>query len=278
MIKRKPLHGTNLEVSCLGLGTVKFGRNEQVKYPQAFDLPDDSTVLGLLDLAQEEGINLLDTAPAYGSSETRLGGLLNAGHGQHRDSWVIVSKAGEEFVDGASKFDFSAEAITESVERSLTRLQTDRIDAVLLHSNGNDLDILDHSGSPEALFRLQEQGKVLSVGISTKTVAGGQRAIELGMNCVMITYNPWHTEEQPVLDSAQQNGACSVFIKKGFGSGWFGQNGELSSSETETRPSDPVAESLGFIFAHPAATAVITGTLNPAHLSENAAKIRAVFS
>ena len=46
-MKRKILHGADIEVSCLGLGTVKFGRNEQVKYPTSFDLPDDEAILKL---------------------------------------------------------------------------------------------------------------------------------------------------------------------------------------------------------------------------------------
>ncbi|MEZ5430714.1 MAG: hypothetical protein R3F31_05940 [Verrucomicrobiales bacterium] len=59
----RPLPGSSLLVSRLGLGTVKFGRNEQVKYPEPFDLPTDSEILHLLETARECGINLLDTAP-----------------------------------------------------------------------------------------------------------------------------------------------------------------------------------------------------------------------
>lgn len=261
-MKRKFLHGAGVEVSCLGLGTVKFGRNEQVKYPTSFDLPDDKTVLSLLDLAQEQGINLLDTAPAYGTSEIRLGELL----GNRRDDWVIVTKAGEEFIDGKSVFDFSGPAIKKSVERTLSRLKTDRVEAVLLHSDGNDIDILENSGAVEALQELKEQGKVLSIGISTKTVDGGIRAVETGLDAVMITYNPWHTEEEPILDAAHARGSCSVFIKKAFGSGWFGDGSE----------EDPVYSALSYIFTHPGSTAVITGTLNPKHLKENVAALNRI--
>ena len=58
---------------------------------------------------------------------------------------MIVSKVGEEFVDGQSVFDFSAAHTRRSVERSLKRLETDRIELVLVHSDGNDLDILENS-------------------------------------------------------------------------------------------------------------------------------------
>ncbi|MEX2581579.1 MAG: aldo/keto reductase [Verrucomicrobiales bacterium] len=261
-MKLRRLQSTNLFVSSLGLGTVKFGRNEQVKYPGEFDLPSDDEILGLLDVAQEEGINLLDTAPAYGVSEERLGRLL----GPRRDDWVIVSKAGETFVDGESKFDFSPAAITESLDRTLSRLRTDRVECLLLHSDGNDLEIINRSGALGALFALKKAGKVLSVGISTKTVEGGKRAIELGLDAVMATYNPWNTEEGEVLDEASVTGT-SIFVKKALASGWFGKGEE---------PENPVEWAFRFIYDHPATTSVIVGTINPDHLRENCAAMRRV--
>lgn len=261
-MRRRPLSATNLEISSLGLGTVKFGRNEQVKYPQGFDLPSDREVISLLDLAREKGINFLDTAPAYGTSEERLGQLL----GERREEWVIMSKAGENFAGGRSSFDFSPEAIRESVDRTLLRLRTDRVECLLLHSDGNDLDILDRSGAVEALTRLKEAGKVLSIGISTKTVEGGLRAIELGLDAVMVTYNPWHRDEEPVLDAAAAAGV-SVLLKKSLGSGWFG----------EAIPEEnPVESSLRFVFSHPASTSAVIGTINPDHLAANCAAMERV--
>lgn len=261
-MKRRPLHATDLLVSSLGLGTVKFGRNQQVKYPTTFDLPTDEAILSLLDLARSEGINLLDTAPAYGTSEERLGKLLGA----RRDDWVIVSKAGEDFVDGRSVFDFSPTAISSSVERTLCRLRTDRVECLLLHSDGNDLEILDHSGAVDSLLNLKAAGKIRSIGISTKTVAGGIRAVELGLDVVMVTYNPWFTEEESVLDAAAASGT-SVFLKKALGSGWFG---------SDAPPGNPVEAAFDFVFQHAATTSAIVGTINPLHLHENCETLRRI--
>ena len=72
----RPLGNTGMEISALGFGTVKLGRNEGVKYPQGFSIPDDRSASALIAYAQELGINLIDTAPAYGNSEERLGKLL----------------------------------------------------------------------------------------------------------------------------------------------------------------------------------------------------------
>jgi aryl-alcohol dehydrogenase-like predicted oxidoreductase len=106
----RALGNTGISVSVLGLGTVKLGRSEQLKYPAPFTLPDDDAARRLLDAARDAGINLLDTAPAYGSSEARLGALL-AGR---RHDWVICTKAGESFDAGRSRHDFSPAAIRHS--------------------------------------------------------------------------------------------------------------------------------------------------------------------
>jgi aryl-alcohol dehydrogenase-like predicted oxidoreductase len=66
-----------IQASALGLGTVKFGRNEKTKYPQRFDLPSDESIHELLKTASEIGINLLDTAAAYGRSEERIGEIMD---------------------------------------------------------------------------------------------------------------------------------------------------------------------------------------------------------
>ncbi|HAY54731.1 MAG TPA: aldo/keto reductase, partial [Gammaproteobacteria bacterium] len=61
---RRPLGQTDLLLSPIGLGTVKIGRNTDVKYPEGFELPSDQVVVDLLKLAASLGINCLDTAPA----------------------------------------------------------------------------------------------------------------------------------------------------------------------------------------------------------------------
>jgi aryl-alcohol dehydrogenase-like predicted oxidoreductase len=58
-VAKRALGSTGIDVSCLGLGTVKFGRNQEVKYPSSFALPSDREVEQLLAEAQELGINLI---------------------------------------------------------------------------------------------------------------------------------------------------------------------------------------------------------------------------
>lgn len=247
----RPLGDSGLVVSPLGLGTVKFGRNKGVKYPDQFELPDDQQASYLLTLAQELGINLIDTAPAYGSSEERLGTLL-AGQ---RQKWIICSKVGEEFAQGQSHFDFSAKHTRHSVERSLRRLNTDYLDLVLVHSDGNDLAVLDAETYP-ALEQLKREGLIRAFGFSGKTVEGGIAALQSG-DCAMVTYNLQDQSERPVLDFALSHNK-GILIKKALASGHLCLQGN-----------DPAQKSLELAFAHPAVASAIIGTINPRHLQQN---------
>ena len=244
---RRRLGQTGLELSQNGLGTVKFGRNQGVKYPSAFDLPDMKTLADLLALARDLGINTLDTAPAYGLSEERLGELL----GSTRQDWIIVGKAGEEFEDGQSTYLFTGEHFIASLERSLKRLNTDYLDVFLIHSDGNDMDILNNDSLIKTMLDCKACGKVRAVGASTKTVEGGIRALEL-MDVAMVTYNPGYTDEKPVLDFAAAHNK-GILLKKVLGSG---------------HAADPAA-ALQFAFAQPAITSAIVGTITPDHLIRN---------
>ena len=154
----RELGDTGLTVSALGLGTVKIGRDQGVKYPTPFSIPDDDAVRDLLARARELGINLIDTAPAYGRSEERLGQLL-----RDRQDWVIVSKVGEEFSDGDSHFDFSPAHTRASVERSLRRLNTDYIDLYQYHFPDPLTPIDETLGALDDLVR---SGKVRHIACS----------------------------------------------------------------------------------------------------------------
>lgn len=251
-MKLRDLGATGIKVSPLGLGTVKFGRDQQVKYPNGFKIPDDKAVIELFELAQALGINTLDTAPSYGNSEERLGKLL-----PNRDDWVIVGKVGEEFIDGQSHFDFSTATTIATVERSLKRLNRDFIDMVLVHSDGNDMEIINNEAVCDALQELKHRGLVKAVGMSTKTVAGGLWCVE-NMDVVMVTYNPVYTDELPVLERALELNK-GVVLKKGLQSG---------HADT-TAGGGGIEGALRFLFEQPAVGSVIVGTINPVHLRTN---------
>ncbi len=248
---KRPLGSTGIEVSVLGLGTTKFGRNQGVKYPQGFDLPSEEELAALLERAKGYGINVIDTAPAYGTSEERLGRLLKG----QREDWVIIGKVGEEFEDGVSSYNFTPDHFKISLERSLKRLQTDMIDVLLIHSDGRDMEILSDDALIRTLEDFKAQGLVRAIGASTKTPDGGIEALEL-MDVCMASYNPDYTEEVAVLDYAAAHNK-GVVLKKVLSSG---------------HDSDP-AEALKFALSHPGVASAVVGTINPGHLEAN---VRAV--
>src|SRR6478609_9341250 len=137
MVQRR-LGNTGISISPIGLGTTKLGRNTDVKYPEPFPLPSDDVVRRLIDATLAVGINLIDTAPAYGASEQRLGSFLTE---DKRDRLILCTKCGENYEDGRSTWDFSAAAIETSLHASLRSLKTDHVDILLLHSHGRDLEI-----------------------------------------------------------------------------------------------------------------------------------------
>ncbi len=251
MHKRKLGH-TDLFLSPIGLGTVKFGRHQGLKYPQAFSLPKDKEIAHLLALAKDLGVNVLDTAPAYGHAESRLGQLLT-----HRKDWVVISKTGELFENGRSTFNFTPEYTKKRVMQSLKNLKTDYLDVLLVHSDGHDLDIVNHTGVFDALRDLKQAGFIRAYGMSSKTLAGGLAALKQS-DLAMITYHPKHTEEKPMIDFAQKHHK-GILIKKGLASG------HLDSIGGE----NPIKDSLTFIFQQAAVTSLIIGTINPEHLHEN---------
>lgn len=249
---RRPVSGTGVMISPVGLGTVKLGRNQQLKYPEAFRIPDDREAANLLAQARELGINLLDTAPAYGSSEERLGHLI-AGH---RASWVICTKVGEEFEKGESRFDFTPEHLRFSIERSLKRLKTEYLDIVLVHSSGDDVDIIRRYGCLDVLAELKRDGLVRASGMSTKTVDGGILALEQS-DCAMVTWNINEQGEREVLDYARDHDKA-ILVKKALASGHLCSGRE-----------DPVAACMDFVFSHAGVSAAVLGTINSDHLRHN---------
>ena len=241
-------HG--VDVSVLGLGTVKFGRNEAVKYPQPFALPTDGEIANLLAAAKTLGINLLDTAPAYGSSEQRLGEAI----ADQRQDWVLCTKVGEEFAAGVSRYDFSADHVLRSVARSLRRLRTDWLDVVLLHSDGRAVAAIEAAGAFAALRRLQREGVVRCVGFSGKRKDDGQAALPL-VDVLMCEIHAGD-RSQVSLAAAAAAAGVGVLVKKPMASGRLAQPSGLAAT----------AGIAGV-------TSVVTGTLSQEHLAANAAAI-----
>lgn len=254
MIKKKLLGTTNISISKIGLGTVKFGRNTQVKYPQNFTIPDEKQIINILELCQEYGVNTLDTAPAYGDSEQKLGKLFKNNKHINREDWVIIDKAGEIYSKNQSIYNFSAKFINDSIDNSLKNLNTDYIDILLIHSNGDDQKIADNCHLWQILEYRKQQGDVKAFGVSSKTINGGLACLAKS-DVAMITYRKDYQDEIPLLDYALANNK-GIILKKVLNSG------HITAQNT-------AGDCLKFSSSHPAVDSMIIGTINPEHLIAN---------
>jgi aryl-alcohol dehydrogenase-like predicted oxidoreductase len=140
---------TGLEVSVLGFGSAPVGFLET----------DRRRVAQMLNLLLDSGVNVMDTGECYAGAEEMIGEAI----GHRRDEYVLVTKCGHT-VDGVNGAEWSAELIAQTVERSLRRLRTDRLDAVVLH--GCSLETLKRGEALGALVAARRAGQVRFVGYS----------------------------------------------------------------------------------------------------------------
>lgn len=159
---------TNLEVSVMGLGTggpSQLGQKSGVAEAEAHRVVRE---------ALELGINLIDTAAAYGASEEILGRAL-AGIG--RDRYVLCTKSSDTVGSGTDSRSRTARELRDSVETSLRRLGTDVIDVFQLHA------VLpegyDHARNElvPVMQDLQQEGKIRFLGITESFAADPDREV-----------------------------------------------------------------------------------------------------
>ena len=149
----RPLGRTGVSVSQLCLGAMMFG---------AFGNPDHDDAIKIIHRALDAGINFIDTADGYsaGESELIIGKALAGGR---RESVVLAVKFGPPFDEDPNHRGASRRWITEGVEGSLRRLQTDWIDLYQVGVPDPNTDIDETLG---ALSDLVRAGKIRSFGAS----------------------------------------------------------------------------------------------------------------
>ncbi len=239
-------------IGPLGFGAFKIGRNQQTKYGSHYDLPDEATAARLLNQVLDLGIDYIDTAPAYGLSEERIGRAI----AHRRGSFALSTKVGEIFEEGRSRFDFSRAGVTSSLRQSLAKLQTDAVDMVFIHANGCDMEILEQTDAVATLFDLKRQGLTAGIGLSAKTVAAASAALAWA-DAIMVEYHIRDLSFAPVIATAAAAGV-TVIVKKALSSG-----------------SLPAEESLRFVLDNVGVSSAVVGSLNVEHLRANLQAARA---
>ncbi|WP_160719594.1 aldo/keto reductase [Bacillus sp. USDA818B3_A] len=153
-MKYRKLGNTGLEVSILSYGASSLG--------SVFRHIDEAEGIKTVHTAIDNGINLIDVSPYYGltKAETVLGKAIRE---IPRDKFILSTKAGRY---GENQFDFSKQRIMDSIEESLTRLQTDYVDILLLHDiEFGSINQIMEEGIP-VLQQLKREGKIRFFGVS----------------------------------------------------------------------------------------------------------------
>lgn len=148
MEKRK-FGKTDMEFSVLGFGGAEIG------YDSA---QTQGNVDELLNSALDAGLNVIDTAAAYLTSEKMIGEAVS----HRREEFYLLTKCGA--LDNFTRFDWSKKGVLETIEQSLRALKTDYIDIAQLHSC--DSEILRQGDCIEGLQRAREKGYTRFIGYS----------------------------------------------------------------------------------------------------------------
>ncbi|MCC7534822.1 MAG: aldo/keto reductase [Deltaproteobacteria bacterium] len=162
----RSLGRSGLKVSTLCLGTMTFGEPEEGSFMHGV-AADEKTSSAIMNAALDAGINFFDTADVYGNdglTERVIGRWFVKD--QRRDDVVLATKFRFRMNKGPNGTGASRYRIVRTVEESLKRLQTDRIDLYQIHMQ--DYDTPEHE-TLSALDDLVRSGKVLYVGASNYT-------------------------------------------------------------------------------------------------------------
>lgn len=314
-VPRRTLGRTRLCVSTLGFGAAPLG--------DLYARLDDGTAISAVERALELGINLLDTSPLYGHglAEHRCGTAIRR---VPRQDIVVCTKvgrwmdpfhprgAGSGYVGGhphRAVVDYSYDGTMRSVEQSLLRLGTDRLDLLLIH----DVDVWTHgreaiedrfreamSGAYVALDRLRSEGVVAGIGIGVNEAEMCVRFAQAGSFDVMLLAGRYSLLEQPALAHflplAQQQG-LGVLLGGVFNSGILA-TGAVNGAKYNYRDAPPdimakVADivrvcaahgvalptaAMHFALGHPAVASIVLGAQSPQEVERNVAALSSQVS
>src|SRR5438270_10536602 len=161
-MEKRRLGRTDMDFSVLGFGGSEIG------YEQA----SREAVAELLNSALDAGLNVIDTAECYHNSEELIGEAVS----NRRSEFYLFTKCGHPHGFG-ERADWSNDSILESIQRSLRRLKTDKIDIVQLHSCSEA--VLKIGEAIDALQTARDRGYTRYIGYSGDSHAA-RFAVETG--------------------------------------------------------------------------------------------------
>ncbi|MEO1401609.1 MAG: aldo/keto reductase [Cyanobacteria bacterium J06635_1] len=295
---------TDLAVAALGLGCSRLGGNLQGGNRQQ--------ATATLQKALDEGINFYDTADSYGQGQSER--LLGKAFKTQRDRVILATKAGyclspmgalaakvkpmlkplvrmlkpqsgslAQAKGSLLRQDFSKDYLTQSVEGSLRRLQTDYLDLFMLHSPPTE--IIEAGEAFDTLAMLKQQGKLRYYGVSCETLDDAMIALKApGVSALQVEVNLLDQRATAELLPAAQQAGIAIVARQPFASGKVFQGSEDPAEQAEieryrelAKQCDRTLSHLALQFVHQldGVSVVIAGANSVKHLTDNISALTA---
>lgn len=267
---------TGLEVTRLGAGLAEIGEEQT--------LEDIEKVGRVLNIALDGGINFLDTASSYFESEEMIGCTV----AHRRDEYILATKVGRR-PGGTSDELWTAKTIGETIERSLTRMRTDYVDLVQLHSC--EVPVLERGEATEALLRAKEAGKIRFIGYSGDNEPAAWAVDSGQFDTVQTSFNLVDQHARTKLFGTARAKGMGIIAKRPIANGAWGVDRSPSEglkfspnyadeyfrrAQTVAQmgpipgaPDDRILLALGFVMAHMEVDTAIVGTRTPKYMAAN---------
>lgn len=272
-MEKRPLLGTDLELSVLSFGASSIGAE--------FRQIDVQEALRCVQVALDRGMNYIDTAAYYGRgmSEVMLGQVLPS---IPRDSYVLSTKLGRY---APQHFDFSARRVLESIDISLERMRLDHLDIVFCH----DIEFVDLNQIVDetlpALRKEVEKGKVRYIGVSGYPMKIFHEMMSRTDLDVVLTYNHYTLQNEMALSLVEPCREKNVglinaapFSARLLTSAtlpeWHKSTPEVrevaarAAEHCSQKGSDIAKLALQYSVANPAFASCITGSANPDRVAQ----------
>lgn len=274
-IEQRALGATGLNVTLIGFGALEIGRDWGIGEADARARPDESGAAEVLNAALDAGINLIDTASAYHRSEERIGKSIAS----RRHEYVLASKCGEHNDEPNTFYDFSYNAVRNSIRRSRDLLQTSAIDVMQIHFGPDPQKVLDDGECVRAMKDAREAGEVKFLGASINGELL-RHCIDSGdFQVVQVGYSLLHQEDHDLISRARDKG-IGVLIRSGFAGGWL--TSRILNVPRENRPQKAQAMlelcggdatklyslALHFLAKHDGISSILVGTKSVANLKQ----------
>jgi hypothetical protein len=263
---------TDMQVSVLGFGGAEIG----------FEQATSDVVARLLSDALDAGLNVIDTAECYMNSEELIGQAVAS----RRDEFHLFTKCGHPEKPGVG--DWRPDSLLKSIERSLKRLRTDRVDLIHLHSCSEAE--LRKGDVIAALQKAREKGQTRYIGYSGDGQAA-KYAIECGaFDSLQTSISVFDQEALDLTLPLARQRQMGVVAKRPIGNAvWrYPTRPEIAYHQTywdraeklkydfaqgDARQAAAVA--LRFTLSVPGVCTAIVGTKHPGRWRENAALLEA---